>query len=232
MTTAASTQRPTRGPCASGEPVADRAADGAADGHRQKWQHGVKRAGFQIQPAHLGQVDIEPAEENPGDIAETKIAERDRDYFPAREHSAPGHKVGLPLAARVSSAPPTGCTKPDWMWPALLRHQRMLRRRIAGQQIPDRSSHQTDHGAHPERSAPAIVQHEVGDQWRGKAGAGADAGKNPAVGDAALLRRNPARNKLVRCRINYRLPRSQQKADCDKQKQRARMPAAPAQSEP
>ncbi len=54
------------------KPVADGTADGATHSHREKRQHGVERAGFQIQSAHLGQVDIKPAEENPGDIAESR----------------------------------------------------------------------------------------------------------------------------------------------------------------
>ena len=131
----------------------------AAHRHRHRRKHGVERAGFQIQSAHLGQVDKKPAEENPGGVAETKITERDRPHFPAPQNRSPGDAVRC-LQLGFDREPGSNRRQ--------LRggYTRMLRRLVASHEIPDRARDQADDGTCPEGRSPAVVQHEVGNQRR------------------------------------------------------------------
>jgi hypothetical protein len=52
------------------------------------------------------------------------------------------------------------------------------------------------------------VDHQIRDErWR-ETGTGSDPGEDPAVGDSTLVNRNPAGEKLIRGRIDDRLPRA------------------------
>ena len=63
------------------------------------------------------------------------------------------------------------------------------------------------------------MDHQIGDErWR-EAGTGSDPGKNPAIGDSALVNRNPAREKLIRGRIDDRLARAKKEPNCHEQEQ-------------
>src|SRR5579863_4349602 len=98
----------------------------------------------------------------------------------------------------------------------------MLGRRIASYEQPDRSGHEADDRADPKRRAPSVVDHHVGDERRGETRARANAGEDPAVGNAAFLHWNPARDELVRRGINDSLARTQQKANSNEQPKSAR----------
>lgn len=74
--------------------VVDHATGEAADCHRQERRHAEDRARLQIQPARLGEVDEEPAEEDPDDIAEREIAEKQPPYRAARQDRAPRDRTG------------------------------------------------------------------------------------------------------------------------------------------
>ena len=62
------------------------------------------------------------------------------------------------------------------------------------------------------------MDHQIRDErWR-ETGAGSDTGEDPAVGDSALVNRNPAGEKLIRRRIDNRLPRAEKEANRHEQK--------------
>src|SRR5580700_1705632 len=86
---------------------------------------------------------------------------------------------------------------------------------------PARPGEQPKDGAPPERRAPTVVNHHVGDERRRESGAGSDAGEDPAIGYATLANWNPARHKLIGCWIDNRLARAEQKTNGDKQKESA-----------
>src|SRR6184192_2593789 len=67
--------------------------------------------------------------------------------------------------------------------------------------------------AHQKRRAPAVTQHDEGNKWRSDASADADSGENDAVGHAAFVTGYPARDKLIRCRINDGFTRAKEKTD-------------------
>src|SRR5262249_39998325 len=69
--------------------VADRSAQRAANGHRQKAKRRVERTGFQVQSADARQVDINPAEKDPCNIAETEISERNDPDVRATQNGEP-----------------------------------------------------------------------------------------------------------------------------------------------
>ena len=92
----------------------------------------------------------------------------------------------------------------------------MLGRRIARGKVPHNSSHQSDSSTHPERSSPSIVQHDVRDQRRREARSCANASKDPAISDAALLTGNPGSNEAVRRGVNHGLASSENETDCNK----------------
>ena len=60
------------------------------------------------------------------------------------------------------------------------------------------------------------MHHQIGDQRRGEAGAGTDASKNPAVGNAPFAHRNPARDELIRSWIDNRFAGPEKKSNSDK----------------
>jgi hypothetical protein len=62
------------------------------------------------------------------------------------------------------------------------------------------------------------MNHAISNQWWGKAGARADTREDPAIGYAALTYRNPARDELIRRRVDYGLAGSKKKTDRHKQK--------------
>src|SRR5215467_13981716 len=57
--------------------------------------------------------------------------------------------------------------------------------------------------------------HQVSDDGRGDAASDADTGKDDAIGNTALIARNPARDELVRRGVNDRFARTQQKPQKD-----------------
>ena len=80
------------------ETVAGHSAGKRAKRHGDKGKHGVDRAGLQIQAAHLNQIDIKPAKENPGHVTERKIASRQGENLFASKYSAPRYPP-LPLCS-------------------------------------------------------------------------------------------------------------------------------------
>ncbi len=97
----------------------------------------------------------------------------------------------------------------------------MLGWSIASRSKPDGTGDQSDHGARPKRGAPTIVDHQIGDEgWR-ETGASSDPGENPAIGDSALVDRNPAGEKLIRGRIDDRLACAEEEANCHEKEQGA-----------
>jgi len=86
---------------------------------------------------------------------------------------------------------------------------------------PDRTGDQSDHGARPKGGAPTIVDHQVGDEgWR-ETRTSSHSGEDPAVGDSALLDRNPAGEELIRGRIDDRLACTEEKANSHEKEQGA-----------
>src|SRR3984957_10521918 len=107
--------------------------------------------------------------------------------------------------------------------PALFgrRNPRMLRGSIARDSVPDGASDDADGGANPEGGTPAVMDHQVRDEWRRNSSTNTHAGKNPAVGEAALVDGNPARYELIRRRVNDGFACSQQEANADKNEERS-----------
>src|SRR6266704_3091641 len=112
-----------------GHGVADGSAKRAADGHSQKRQGCVDGAGLQVQAPHSGEIEIEPAKENPGHVTEAKVRKRKNPDIETRQDGRPGKKA---VALRSSRA-----------WDAALdviefirRQAGMLIRRIARGQKP------------------------------------------------------------------------------------------------
>ena len=81
---------------------------------------------------------------------------------------------------------------------------------------PNQAGSSSYKSAYPERSAPTVVNHNVGDERRRETRAGSDTGEDPAVSNAALGHGNPARYKPIGCRIDHRLARAEQKTHCHK----------------
>ncbi len=92
---------------------------------------------------------------------------------------------------------------------------------IASRSKPNRTGDQSDHSTRPKRGTPSIVDHQVGDERRREAGTGSDPSEDPAVGDSALVDRNPAREKLIRGRIDDGLARAEKEANRHEQEQGA-----------
>src|SRR5260370_5350939 len=94
----------------------------------------------------------------------------------------------------------------------------MLLGRVARHKIPGCASDQSYDGAHPKGGSPAVVNHDVGDQsWR-NACSSASARKNKSICDSALRRGNPARNELIRSRVNDRFAGPQKESYRRKEK--------------
>src|SRR5215472_526524 len=66
------------------------------------------------------------------------------------------------------------------------------------------------------------MNHEIGNQRWCQAGSSAYSGENPSVRNASLANRNPARNELVCCGIDYGLACAQKKSNRDEEKQGTR----------
>ena len=71
------------------EPVTGEAAAHGADGHPHEGQDGVDGAGLEVKAASLGEVDVEPAEEDPRNISVGKIAEGQSEDLFAGKDAAP-----------------------------------------------------------------------------------------------------------------------------------------------
>jgi hypothetical protein len=96
---------------------------------------------------------------------------------------------------------------------------------VARQPIPDGAGRQADDRADPERGAPSVMQNDIGDQRRRDAGARAHAGKDDAVGQAALLGWNPVGHQPVGCGKQHGFARAQREAHGQQHQQQPAMPA-------
>src|ERR1700733_16104455 len=97
----------------------------------------------------------------------------------------------------------------------------MLSGSIASDKKPHRSGNESDDGTYPKQGSPAVMDHQVcDDQWR-KAGPRSSSGEDPAIRDAALRGRNPARDELIGGRIDDGLPGAKKKTNRDEDEQRA-----------
>ena len=85
---------------------------------------------------------------------------------------------------------------------------------------PHASSDHTDDGAEPESGAPAVMEDEPCEQWRGEAAACADSGEDEPVDEPTFLLRYPAGDELVGRRINHRFAGAQRETDADEQQYR------------
>ncbi len=181
-----------------------RAAGQAADNNRDRRKCAVERAGFQIHAAHLGQIDVEPAEKNPRHITETKIAGGDGEDASAGDDAAPASLASGRDCFETRRTFCCGtyriCRSAGFADQSELRrvHGMMLLWFISRDQIPEGARTQPDQRAHPKRGAPAVVAHHVADQAGSDARACSDARENHSIGYAALLRGNPLRDELVR----------------------------------
>src|SRR5256885_2963197 len=86
----------------------------------------------------------------------------------------------------------------------------MLFRRVARRDEPNQPGGKPNQRADPERSTPTVVQHNVGHERRRDCGTYANARENHAIGHAALLRGNPARDELIGRRVDHRFPDAEQ----------------------
>ena len=177
--------------------VADRAAQRTARGHRKEKQRRIGRAGLQIQSPDGGQINKEPGKENPSNIAETKVGERDSPDVLGGEDGAPknaligcsntwtrffGRAGGSRASNRSSGLNVSQFRRGDPV---------VLFRSVPGNDVPDDTGSQSYDGAHPKRPPPAVVNHNVGNEkWCG-ARTYTHAGENQAVGFSPLLGRNP-----------------------------------------
>ena len=92
----------------------------------------------------------------------------------------------------------------------------MLSGRVASDKKPHRAGGESDDRADPERRPPAVMDHDVSDDQRRKAGARSHSGEDPSVGDAAFRSRNPASDELIGRGIDDRFAGAQKKTDRDK----------------
>src|SRR5882762_11892233 len=76
-------------PGAPGQHIAEDASEWARNCHRKKGKCSVERANLQIQPTHFAQIPVKPGEENPGNVAVTKITPSNQPNIPTGENSAP-----------------------------------------------------------------------------------------------------------------------------------------------
>src|SRR5208337_2284648 len=192
------------------EPFCERIAYGSAkrtaDGHRQKRQSCVVCAGFQIQSANLGEIEIKPTEENPSDITKAEVGQRENPHIAARQYARPGDKAAALWGSCIENTLLDECE-------FVGRDRRMRFGCIARRDEPDSTDGKADQRAHQERGAPAVMQHEKENKRRCDAGADADTSKNKSVGLAALIPRNPPGHKLVGGRIDNCFPRAKQKPE-------------------
>src|SRR5712671_1307884 len=63
------------------------------------------------------------------------------------------------------------------------------------------------------------MNHDVGDERRREARPCSDPGEDPSISNAALAHRDPARDKSIGCRIDYRLTSSEEEAHSHKQQE-------------
>src|SRR6266851_5535379 len=97
----------------------------------------------------------------------------------------------------------------------------MLSGVVASGDKPHCSSGESNDGAYPERRTPAVMNHDVGDEQRRESGARTYTGKDPAVRDATLGGRNPARNKLIGGFIFNGSATTEKKTDADEKQKSA-----------
>ena len=84
-------QRPARSPWRDAIQSPEHTAGKAENGHRDEGKHGVEGACLQVETARLRHVEIEPSEEDPGDIAETEAGECEQKQCAAAQNRSPGN---------------------------------------------------------------------------------------------------------------------------------------------
>src|SRR5262249_23004490 len=98
----------------------------------------------------------------------------------------------------------------------------MIFRVVTSGQKPNSARNKADQSANPKRRAPSVAHHKVGDDgWRDCA-ADADAGKNDAIGDTALIAGYPSRDELVCGWIDDSFARAEQESKADQNEDRVR----------
>src|SRR5260370_31978488 len=99
--------------------MADESACKATDGHGDKGNHRNERTGLEVEPANLGHVDEEPAEEDPRDISKGEITQGQRSHVAVADGGGPrnGH-----FGAAISLGGPRGLNEVQ----LVRRNERML----------------------------------------------------------------------------------------------------------
>jgi len=118
---------------------------------------------LEIESAYFCEVAVEPAEENPRNVAVTEIADGHGPDVAASHYSFPGHKGISRLFRRIWRII---CNRKSGLDGRKFcgRHSRVFRRIVASCEKPDCPGEKSDDGAHPERRTPAVMNHEIGDQ--------------------------------------------------------------------
>src|SRR5882762_11582685 len=138
--------------------------------------------------AYFREIGVEPAEENPGNIAVREVAECER---PNRQAASDVEPQGTCIRSRALIR--DGGVRPGFRGKPLpderlfsCRCIRVLFRSVPGDEVPD-GAHQASHErAEPERCSPAMMGDNPGEQGWSQPRSGSHAGKDPPVGSATL----------------------------------------------
>src|SRR5271165_2449878 len=144
--------------------VAEYTAGNAEHSHGDEGEHRIERARLEVETARLGEVDEEPAQEDPCNVAEGEATEAEGGYVTVEHSGAPGERSA---GFAQGGCGARGLDKHEF----LARDAWVLFGQIAGGPIPNETSDDASDCAHPEGRTPAVLHVDPVEKGHAQSGA-------------------------------------------------------------